>query len=49
MVREYGSPPATMQPHPMIQTDVLDEEGNLRAADIGITWAGNETFLHGVR
>ena len=49
MVKEYGSPPATMRPHPVIRTDVLDEDGNLRAADIGITWAGNETFLHGVR
>ena len=27
---------------------MLDGEGNLRAADIGITWEGNETFLHGV-
>ena len=34
---------------PAMQTDVLDEDGNLRAADIGITWADNETFLHGVR
>ena len=49
MVREHGSSPATMRPHPVIQTDVLEEDGNLRAADIGITWAGNETFLHGVR
>ena len=49
MVREYGSPPATMRPHPVIQTDVSDEDGNLHAADIGITWAGNETYLHGVR
>ena len=49
MVREYGSPPATMRPHPVIQPDVLYDDGNLRAADIGITWAGNETFLHGVR
>ena len=32
-----------------MQADVLDENGNLRAADIGITWADNETFLHGVR
>ena len=32
-----------------MQTDVLDEDGNVRAADIGITWADNETFLHGVR
>ena len=49
VVREYGSSPATMRPHPVIQSDVMDEDGNLRAADIGITWAGNETFLHGVR
>ena len=49
MVKEYGSPSASMRPHPVIRTDVLDGDGNLRAADIGITWAGNETFLHGVR
>ena len=49
MVKEYCSPPAPTRPHPVIQTDVLDEDGNLRAADIGITWAGNETFLHDVR
>ena len=49
MVKEYGSPPALTRPHPVIRTDVLDEDGNLRGADIGITWAGNETFLHGVR
>ena len=49
MVKEYGSPPATTRPHPVIRTDVLDEDGNLRAADIGIIWAGDETFLHGVR
>ena len=49
MVKEYGSPPETMRPHPVIRTDMLDGDGNLRAADIGITWAGNETFLHGVR
>ena len=58
MVREYGSSPEAMrpygrsqgttQPHPTIQADVMDGEGNLRAADIGITWEGNETFLHGV-
>ena len=48
MVKEYGSPPATKRPHPVIRTDGLDEDGNLRAADIGITWTGNETFLHGV-
>ena len=49
MVKEHGSPPAPARPHPVIRTDVLDEDGNLRAADIGITWTGNETFLHGVR
>ena len=38
MINEYSSSPATMRPHPVIQSDVLDEEGNLRAADIGITW-----------
>ena len=51
MVKEYGSSPAATRPYgaPKMQTDVLDEDGNLRAADIGITWADNETFLHGVR
>ena len=49
MVREYSSSPVTTRPHPTIQADVLDEDGNLCAADIGITWEGNETFLHGVR
>ena len=59
MVREYGTPPATAQPYgpptptgrarPLIQADVLDADGNLRAEDIGITWEDNETFLHGVR
>ena len=59
MVREYGTPPAATQPYGpptltgrprlMIQADVLDADGNLRAADIGITWEDNETFLHGVR
>ena len=38
-----------MRPHPVIRTDVPDGDGNLGAADIGITWAGSETFLHGVR
>ena len=53
MVKEYGASPAATRPYgpptPKMQTDVLDEDGNLRAADIGITWADNETFLHGVR
>ena len=58
MVREYGSSPeatrpygqsqGTNRPHPTIQVDVMDGEGNMRAADIVITWEGNETFLHGV-
>ena len=47
--RPYGRSPITTRPHPMIQADVMDGEGNLCAADIGITWEGNETFLHGVR
>ena len=49
IVKEYGSPPVHMRPNPVLQADVLDEEGNLRAADIGITWENKETFLHGVR
>ena len=49
IVKEYGSSPGNRRPHPVIQADVLDEEGNLRAADIGIIWENNETFLHGVR
>ena len=59
MVREYGASPAITQPYgsappatrpwPAMQADVLDEDGNLRAADIGITWEDNETFLHGDR
>ena len=59
MVREYGSSPevtrpygrsqGTTRPHPTIQGDVMDGEGNLRAADIRNTWEGNETFMHGVK
>ena len=53
MVKEYGESPSATRPYgpptPKINTDVLDSEGNLCAADIGITWANNETFLHGVR
>ena len=58
MVKEYGSSPAATQPYgpptptarprPAMQADVLDADVNLRAADIGITWEDNETFLHGV-
>ena len=59
MVRQHGSSPAATQPYgpptptarprPAMQADVLDADGNLRAADIGITWEDNKTFLHGVR
>ena len=35
--------------HLIIQQDLIDNEGNLCAADFGITWEGSETFLHGVR
>ena len=49
IVKEYGSPPVHMRPQPVLQADVLDGEGKLRAADIEITWENNETFLHGVR
>ena len=35
-------------PHPIIRLDLIDDRGNLRAADIGITWQGGDTFLHGV-
>ena len=49
IVKEYDSSPVNTRSHPVIQVDVLDEEGNLRAADIGITWENNETFHHGVR
>ena len=37
------------RPHPIIQSDIIDDRGNLRAADIGIKWQGGDTFLHGVR
>ena len=43
------SRPEATQPHPIIQPDLIDNEGNLRAKDIGITWEGSDTFLHGVR
>ena len=56
LVRESldGRPPQrpqteTGRPHPIIRSDLIDDRGNLRAADIGITWHGGDTFLHGVR
>ena len=39
----------TGRPHPIIRPDLMDSRGNLRATDIGITWQGGDTFLHGVR
>ena len=36
-------------PHPIIRRDLIDSKGNLRATDIGITWEGSDTFLHGVK
>ena len=41
--------PENSPPHPIIQADLIDNEGNLRVVDIGITWEGSDTFLHGVR
>ena len=56
LVKETLDRPASHQshrdavtPHPIVPPDLIDDEGNLRAADIGITWQGSETFLHGVR
>ena len=49
IVREYGLSPTDRRPQPVLREDVLNGEGNLRAADIGIAWEDNETFLHGVR
>ena len=49
IVKEYGLSPVRIRPQPVLQADVIDEEGNLRAADIRITWENNKTFLHGVR
>ena len=49
IVREYGISPTDRRPQPVLREEVLDGDGNLRAADIGITWEDNEAFLHGVR
>ena len=49
IVREYGLAPTHGRPQPVLREDVMDRDGNLRGADIGITWEDNETFLHGVR
>ena len=49
ILKEYGSPPVRMLPQPVLQADVMDGEGNLRAAGMEITWENNKTFLHDVR
>ena len=36
-------------PHPIVQLDLIDDNGNLRAADFGMIWQGLDTFLHSVR
>ena len=38
VVREYGLTSTPRRSHPVLSGDVVDREGNLRAADIGITW-----------
>ena len=48
IVREFGLSPINRRPQPALREDVMDRDGNLRGADIGITWEDNETFLHGV-
>ena len=48
-VKEYGLTSTNRRPQPVLREDVVDRDGNLRGADIGITWDDNETFLHGVR
>ena len=49
IVREYGLASTNRRPQPVLREDVVDRDGNLRGADIGIMWDDNETFLHGVR
>ena len=41
--------PDAFNPHPIICPDLVDNNLNLRATDIGNTWAGSDTFLHGVK
>ena len=43
-----GQRPDNTPPHPVIQPDLIDDEGNLRAEDFGITWEGSASFLHGI-
>ena len=56
LVKETLDCPAPRQPHmdavtphPIVRPDLIDDKGNLRAADISITWQGSDTFLHGVK
>ena len=53
LVKETLDRPTSHQPHrdavtpnPIVRPDLIDDKGNLRAADIGITWQGSDTFLH---
>ena len=41
--------PRAFRPHPIIHPELIDNNGNLRATDIGITWTGSDAFLHGVK
>ena len=41
--------PDAFRPHPIIRPDLIDNDGNLKATDISITWSGSDTFLHGVK
>ena len=50
LVKETLDRPAPRQPHmnavtphPIVWPDLIDDKGNLRAADIGITWQGSDT------
>ena len=38
IVKEYGLTSTTRRPQPVLREDVIDGDGNLRTADIGITW-----------
>ena len=38
IVREYGLASTNRRPQPVLREDVVDRDGNLRGADIGITW-----------
>ena len=50
IVRQYSNLDRILRQNiPSSSRSSFDNEGNLRAADIGITWEGSDTFLHGVR